>query len=280
MSTSTQSLPPLEFWARVRAELLDRYPGLREDTPILPESHRGPVPPPSVVGSWAGRTWEASFHPPRRFAPELQVGFTTAVRLVDPARMNTEWIPWLYAGERPRVLSKNFFDFDRIIMRYRRREGDFKGTLTGDAALDKRWGIYPYLDDLGAVFRQAAVRDTLSSAAALSPNPRSSLPALAVYGTEATFTVPVLPVAGHAPKVAASLKGFAGILDQLEEQRGSPPASRKPIAMDLLRDEHGRPFPVPRFQCPACGASTHPRYQANLDTEVCEQCGKILYRWT
>jgi predicted RNA-binding Zn-ribbon protein involved in translation (DUF1610 family) len=276
---ASYTVPPLEFWARVREELTQRHPSLREDFPL--ETSRGNKRslPPTVVGSWAGRVWEIQFHPPRFLYPDLQVGITTSTRLVNPAMMPSERLPWLYAGERPGVFSQNVLDFDRIVMRYRRREGDFKGTLLGDAELDRRWGIYPYEDELGSVFRESDIRTILRSAADLSPNSKKSIPALAIYGTEATLTLPVTARPAKAAGVNAAFEGFGRILDRLEERRGGPSASQKPIPMDLLPDERGTPFPVQRFDCPLCGESTHPRYQVNLDTYVCERCGKVLYKW-
>ncbi len=280
MGSSAGPLAPGEFWNRLRAGITDRYAGFRVETPLPTEERRRKAVLPSVVGAWGGRTWEASFREPKPFSPDVLVGITTAARLVEFARMPSEWIPWLYAGERPRVLSKNVFDFDRIIMRYRRREGNFTGTLTGDGELDRRWGIYPYEERLAEVFRDARVRDTLRSFARLSPNPKNAIPTIAVVGTEATLTLPIASLVDHVEGATEAIDRFAHILDRLEEVRGSPPASRRPIDMDLVRDEHGVPFPVPRFPCPICQESTHPRYQANLETEVCEKCGKALYRWS
>ena len=206
----------------------------------------------------------------------MLVGVTTAVRLIEPANMPYEYIPWLYAGERPRVLSKNVADFERIILRYRRRKGNFKGTLTGDPELDRKWGIYPSDDRLASVFHERDVHQFLRSSQEISPNPKSALPTVAVYGTEATFTLPTHALRRIVPKVLSAFDGFGHILDRLEEQHGMGPASRRPISMDIVRDERGMPFPVSRFDCPLCQQVTHPRYQATLETEVCERCGKTL----
>ncbi len=276
-----ERMAPEKFWERVRSEFGHRYPGFHDEAPTDPPTgQRRKRTSPSVVGNFAGRLWEIGFREPRVLAPDLQIGFTTAARLVEPAQMLSQWLPWVYAGERPRVLSKNVFDFDRIIMRYRRREGHFKGTLTGDPELDRRWGIYPYLDEAGEVFREEEVRAVLRLSARLSPNPKSAIPTLAVFGTEATLTLLVDPLPGHVPELTSAFEGFSRILDRLEVRLGSTSARQRPIEMDIVRDEFGGPFPVARFECPVCRVPTHPRYQANLETEVCEKCGKMLYRWT
>lgn len=279
MSPDAPPHSPQGFWEEVCRQYRGRYLGFRVEEPVAGGRRRGPPPAASLVGSWGGRVWEVGFRPARPFYPDTQVGFTTSVRLLEPAQMPFESIPWLFAGERPRVFSKNAFDFDRIIMRYRRREGNFKGTLTGDPALDRRWGIYPFDEALGPVFREDRVLQILKSLESASPNPKNQIPVLAVYGTEATLTMPVVPTADRVPAVVTALEGVGHILDRLEETRGSKPARDRPIPMDLVRDENGVAFPVPRFDCPICGKSTHPRYQANLETEVCEQCGKMLYRF-
>ncbi len=278
MGSDGERVEPAEFWRRMRGALTRKYLGFREEVAVPPEGRpRGRSGPPSVVGEWGGRLWQFGFLEPRTFYPEMQVGITTAVRLVEPVRMPTDPLPWLYAGERPRVFSRNAFDFDRIIMRYRRREGNFRGTLTGDAELDRRWGIYPYDDRLAAVFRSPETHAVLRRAAGISPQPRSSIPALAVFGTETTLTLPTGSSVGEIPATFSVFEGFADILNRLEEANGCRRASQAPIAMDLVRDDLGVPFPVPRFDCPWCRLPTHPRYQSNLDTEVCEKCGKILY---
>lgn len=275
----TSDISPEEFWTRVRGRFAHRYLEFREESALPKEGRRKRPIPPSVVGPWGGRLWQVGFLPPRAFYPDMQVGMTTAVRLVEPGRMLSEKIPWIYAGERPRVFSKSTFDFDRIIMRYRRREGNFKGTLTGDPGLDRHWGIYPWDEELAPIFREPEVRTLLASSAALSPDPKGLLPTLAVYGTEATFTLPISSSKERVDGIIPAFEGFGQVLDRLEAGRGLAPASRRPLVMDLLHDEDGAPFPVVRFDCPVCREPTHPRYQANLEIEVCEKCGKALYLW-
>ena len=272
-------VPPREFWTAVCERFVGRYLGFRTESATPPRAARKAPPPASLVGSWSGRTWEVAFREPRPFYPDTQVGFTTAVRLVEPPQMPFEPAPWLFVGERPRVFSKNAIDFDRIIMRYRRREGNFKGSMTGDAQLDRRWAVYPFDEALEPGFREEPVRKILRSFETVSPNPKNTIPALAVFGTEATLTLPVLPTRDRIPHVMDSFEGLGYILDRIEEARGGVAARVRPIPMDLVHDETGAPFPVPRFDCPVCGRTTHPRYQANLETEVCEVCGKMLYRW-
>ncbi len=101
--------------------------------------------------------------------------------------------------------------------------------------------------------------------------------AVSEIGTETTLTLPTGSSVGEIPATFSVFEGFADILNRLEEANGCRRASQAPIAMDLVRDDLGVPFPVPRFDCPWCRLPTHPRYQSNLDTEVCEKCGKILY---
>jgi hypothetical protein len=266
----------VDFWAQIRRELLHHYPELHEISPKA----TGKSPSramPHVVGAWGGRLWDVAFHPPRVLAPDVLMGVTTAVRLVEPVRMPYEPLPWLYVGRRPRALSRNFLDFDRIVMRYRRREGEFRGELTGDPGFDRDWAVYPCESELASVFREPEARGFLTSAAALGPDPRKELPTLAVFGTEATFTVPLAPRSGSARPAATMIDGFGRILDRLQEVRGIPSARQRSLPMDIKEDETGDPFPVPRFVCPLCSQETHPRFQGNLETEICEKCGKTLY---
>jgi hypothetical protein len=279
MPRTDDSATPEEYWSRVRSRFTRHFLEFREETAAPPDRRPKRLPAPSLVGPWAGRVWEVGFQAPRTFYPDAQVGFTTAARLVQPAKMPSEYLPWVYAGERPRVFSQSHFDFDRIVMRYRRREGNFKGTLTGDAELDRRWGIYPYENDLAGVFHEPKVVEYLRGAAAVSPDPKKLLPTFAVFGTEATFTLPVRIDPDNIPGVVGTFEGFEHILDRLELTRGGISARQRPIPMDVLRDERGVAFPIPRFDCPLCQQSTHPRYQVNLESEVCEKCGGLLYRW-
>jgi hypothetical protein len=278
MRGSDDRLAPAEFWRRVRGRFTHRFLGFHDEPPIPVPGRKAVESLPSLVGPWAGRLWELRFLEPRLLSPDMQVGITTAVRLVEPARMTFHTIPWLYAGMRPGVLTRGSAGTDRIIGRYRRRRTSMRGTLTGDLALDRRWAIYPSDGSLARVFREPEVRAILSDAAKLSPKPQSTVPILAVYGTEATLTLPSDSTAGRVGQVVSSFEGFSLILDRLEERSGLAPASRKEIPMDLLRDDGGAPFPLARLECPLCGATAHPRFNPKYDTEVCEKCGAALYQ--
>ncbi len=188
-------------------------------------------------------------------------------------------MPWLFVGLRPGVMTPGTFDHDRITMRYRRREGNFKGTLTGDPTLDRRWAVYPFDDRLAPIFHDASVVAMLHRMVSFSPNPRSTIPTIAVMGTEATLTIKTAERPELADKLPGTLREFASILDRMEEAMGNPSASRRVLPMDLVRDDQGSPFPVVRFQCPTCQQSAHPRYLPNLDSQVCDKCGKLLYRF-
>ncbi|HXW67397.1 MAG TPA: hypothetical protein VEL82_05940 [Thermoplasmata archaeon] len=272
-------LVPAEFWKRLSARMASQFPGFRSERAVAPPGRRAPSGPPSLVGPAAGRLWELSFLEPRLFSPEMQVGITTSVRLIDPPAMPHYRMPWLYAGIRPRVFSRGSVGTDRILERYRQGRGSAKGTRTGDADLDRRWVVYTYDAGMAAVYREAEVHRFLRAAAALSPHPERDLPTLAVYGTEATLTLPTTSEPERVAGIVAAFEGCSHVLDRLEASRGMPPASTQPILMDLLHDDAGIPFPLPRFECPWCHRMTHPRFHPNFNTEVCEKCGQALYQW-
>jgi len=279
MSSTETPLAPSEYWRRIRRRFTSRYLGFREEGAVAPPGGRAPATGLSLVGPWAGRLWDVQFLEPRILSPDMQVGVSTAVRLVEPADMPTHTIPWLYVGVRPGVFTRGSAGTDRILERYRRRRENAKGALTGDAELDRRWAVYASEEDLAFVFRDRTVQQFLRSAAKISPNPTRDYPTVAVYGTEAALTLPTGSSPDQVGAVAGAFEGFAHVLDRLEEVRGLEPASRTPLAMDLVRDEAGAPFPLARFPCPLCHESTHPRFEGKLDTEVCERCRKGLYRW-
>ncbi len=210
------------------------------------------------------------------FAPEVILGFSTSVRLVPPKTSQLESVPWYYAGPRPRVFSRNYLDYDRIIMRYRRREGDMKGTKTGDAEFDRRWAVYPFDPVLGDALRDPTYRRMFTDAAAAGPR-RAESPTIAIFGMGAILSVTVEPREDTAVAVAPLLGQYSSFLDRLETLRGLPAASHEPIPVDYLPDESNMLYPVPRIRCPTCGAQSHPRYMTNVDTEVCDKCRASLY---
>lgn len=270
-------LAPADFWARLQSRFISRYPGFAREAAVQVPGRRPPAGPTSLVGPAAGRLWEVSFLEPRFLAPDMQVGVTTAVRLVDPADMPHRAMPWLYVGIRPGVFTRGSIGVDRILEKYRSGRGNMKGAGTGDPELDRRWGVYTFDSALADVFRAPDVHRALRAGATLAPNPRGDLPTLAVYGTEATLTLPLTSAASGLTGVPAAFDGFALVLDRLESARGIEPASRRPIPMDVMRDDMGVPFPTPRFACPWCHEMTHPRFQPNLNIEVCEKCRQALY---
>jgi len=277
MASTDEPLAPSEFWERVKKRFIREFPGFHEEVAIPVPGRRLPATAPSLVGTWAGRMWQLDFLEPRLLSPDMQVGVTTAVRLVDPARMPDVPIPWLYVGARLGVFTRGSAGTDRIIGLYRLRRLPMKGAGTGNAELDRKWAVFPSDPDLASVFRIAEVQATLQQFAALSPN--KELPVLAVFGSEATLTLPTGSSSARVGRVVTAFQGLSRVLDRLEEVRGLPPASRAAIPMDLMHDELGSPFPLARWTCPWCHQTVHPRFQPNLGTEVCEKCGKGFYVW-
>ena len=279
MAQRDSRIAPTEYWNRVRRRFTSRFLEFREEVTLpVPGGRSSGSPSSSLVGPWSGRLWEIRFLAPTFFFPDMQAGITTAVRLVEPTRMPAEFMPWLYAGMRPGIFTRGSAGTDRILTRYRHLREPLNGTLTGDPNLDRRWAIYPYDDALAGVFRDPEVHGILRGSSALSPDSNRHLPTLAVYGTEATITLPTDSSEDRVNGVVSAFEGFSRILDRLEQSRGAIPASRRPLVMDLLHDESGAPFPVPRFDCPWCMQATHPRFNPNADTEACEKCGRALYR--
>lgn len=217
-----------------------------------------------------------AFHGGRLFAPEPILGYTTAVRLVSLDQGLVESVPWYYAGPRPSTFSRNSLDYDRIIMRYRRREGDLEGARTGDVQFDRRWAVFPFDPVLGEALRDSQLRELFFSAASAGPRKAES-PTVAIFGMEATFSVTVELRSDTATTAATLLGQFSALLDRLETLRGLPSASRTPILVDYLPDESDLLYPVPRLRCPSCGADSHPRYMPHVETEVCDKCRKSLY---
>lgn len=260
----------------MKSELTHRFPALTSGkTPPL-ESGKIARSIQRLVGTVNGRGWEVAFYGGRTLAPETILGFSTSVRLVPPATSQLESIPWYYAGPRPRVFSRNYLDYDRIIMRYRRREGNMHGTRTGDVQFDRRWAVYPFDPVLGEALRDPSYRKLFTDAAAVGPR-RAESPTIAIFGMGAILSVTVDLREDTAVAVAPLLGQYASFLDRLETLRGLPPASHDPIPVDYLPDESDMVYPVPRIQCPTCGAVSHPRYMTNVETEVCDKCRTPLY---
>lgn len=275
LGSSTEVLSPPQFWDRVRAEHLRRYPGLSPASPAAqPEKARKSIH--RLTGSVNGRGWEVAFYPGRVLAPESILGYTTSVRLLAPEKFQTETVPWYYAGPRPKAFSRVYLDYDRIIMRYRRREGDLRGALTSDPSFDRRWSVYPSDPNMGEALRDPKLREIFEGAAAVGPK-RAESPTIAVFGTEATFSVTVELRSDGPARLAPLFGQFSTFLDRLESLRGLPPASQVPIPVDYLPDESDMLYPVPRFRCPSCRAESHPRFMVRVETEVCDKCGKSLY---
>ncbi len=278
MARPDTRLPAREFWTQVRHRFTGRYLEFHEEPSVPVPGRRATAALPSLVGPWAGRLWEVRFLEPRVLSPDMQVGMTTASRLADPDQMPHEPMPWVYAGARPGVFTRSSIGTDRILARYRRTRKSVKGSGTGDPELDRRWAVYAFDEALDPVFRTPEVTEVLRGAAGLAPSIGRDLPTFAVYGTEATLTLPTDATTGRVGRVLTSFEGFGRFLDRLEEQRGLPAASTEAIPMDLRRDDTGAPFPLARFPCPWCRATVHARYEPNIDTEVCEQCQKPLYQ--
>jgi hypothetical protein len=280
MSSSLPSgkiTPPDPVWARLSAALLRANSDFSESS--RHPSNARPLLDTPLVGSGFGRTWEVRFHRPRFLAPDRVVGVTTGIRWDEPQNMGLDSIPWLYIGARPRALTRSNLELDRIIMRYKRTEGNLRGVTTGDPNFDRRWAVYPSRPAVGAVMQDAAARKWLSDLADLRPRPGDDLPAIAAFGTTVVLSV-VVDSSDRSEEVTAALpRSFGRFLDEVEISVSERPASAQALTMDLIPDELGYPVPTLRFRCPACGEETHPRYQSNLETEVCDRCGKSLYRY-
>ncbi len=280
MAGNGTSLAPMEFWGRIQDRVISRFPEFRREAAVAPPGGRAPSGPDSLVGPASGRIWEVRFLAPKLLSPDIQVGFTTAVRLVDPPAMPHYAIPFLYVGLRPGVFTRGSVGTDRIFEKYKSGGGPRHGAGTGDAEFDRRWVVYTHDTGLAAVFRQPEVLRVLRRAAALSPAPNGDLPTLAVLGTEATVTLPTAARSDRVAGIVSALEGTSMVLDRLESARGLPPASQSPLPMDVLHDDTGVPFPLARFECPWCHEVTHPKFHPNFNTETCEKCGQVLYRFT
>jgi hypothetical protein len=272
---AVEQLSAQDFWQKFKTEYLRRYPGLAMPG-ALSTAKKTPKSLVRLTGTVFGRGWEVAFFPGKFLAPESIVGFTTSVRLIPPDRSLTETVPWYYAGPRPHALSRTFLDYDRIIMRYRRREGDLRGALTSDPDFDRRWAVYPSDSAMGEALRDPKFRQMFATSVSAGPR-RAESPTVAIFGTEATYSVTVQLRSDVPSILGPMLDQFSALLDQLESLRGLPPARRVPIPVDYLPDEAELLYPVPRVHCPNCGAETHPRFMVRVETEVCDKCGKSLY---
>lgn len=275
LGSSVEWLSPHDYWQRLESGLLRRYPELAPGGPS-PGSPRVAQEIRRLIGTVGGRGWEVAFYGGRTLAPETILGFSTSVRLVSLENSRLETAPWYYAGPRPRVFSRAYLDYDRIIMRYRRREGEMRGALTGDRRFDKRWAIYAFDPVLGEALREPAFHRFFESAAELGP-PRAESPTIAIFGLEAILSVTVELRSDRVASAVPLLGEFSTFLDRLEALRGLRPASRSPQSVDYLPDESDLLYPVPRIRCPSCHEESHPRYMPNLETEACDKCRASLY---
>jgi hypothetical protein len=263
-------------WSQVRRAVQRENAGFRDARRIAVRGRALTDLP--VVGTAYGRSWEVRFHRPRFLYPDRILGLTTGIRWTDPATMRRSMIPWLYIGARPRAFSRANLELDRIMMRYKRTEGDLRGLSTGDAPFDKKWAVYASHPEIGEVMREAIFRKWLADLAELRPRRGDDLPTIASLGGTAVLSL-VIDSSTRSVQTAANLpRTFGGFLDKIETTVGQVPAGSRPLTMDLMPDELGYPVPVLRFTCPLCGQQTHPRHQPNVDTDVCDQCGKSLYR--
>jgi hypothetical protein len=273
-SGSPTTLDPV--WARMRNELLRVNREFR-DAKRVPSKAR-PLADPPLVGPGRGRLWEVRFHRPRFSASYRVVGVTTAIRWDEPENMRNDSVPWLYVGARPRAFTRSSLELDRIVMRYKRSEGDLRGLATGDEEFDRRWAVYAPRPAVGDVMRDPATRRWLNDLAELRPRRGDDLPVVASFGATAILSI-VVDESDRSVKTSGELpQSFGNFLDHLETAVGEAPASVRTLPMELVPDELGYPVPVIRFRCSFCGQETHPRYQPAVDTEVCDRCGKGLYR--
>ncbi len=275
IGASFEWLTPAEYWDRLRSAFTRRYPTLSPGAPA-PGSPKMAKEIRRLIGTVNGRGWEVAFYGGRTLRPETILGLSTSVRLVPMENSRLETIPWYYAGPRPRVFSRAFLDYDRIIMRYRRREGQMNGSLTGDRPFDKRWAIYPFDDELGSALKEPTLHQFFESAARLGPR-RSESPTIAIFGLSAVLSVTVELRSDQVAAAPPLLGQFSAFLDRLEELRGLPPASRAPQSIDYLPDESDLMYPVPKIRCPSCRNDSHPRYMPHLETEICDKCRAPLY---
>lgn len=263
-------------WGRIRRATLSAYSSFRDAPQVVPKVP--PLPDLPLTGAAFGRLWEVRFHRPRFLSPDRIVGVTTGIRWGEPDQLRTKPTPWVYIGARPRAFSRASLELDRLLMRYKRAEGDMRGIPTGDPAFDRAWAVYSSGPEIGEVMRRPPNQQWLSQLAELRPRRKDDLPVIACLGGTAILSV-VVDDSDRAVRVSSELPRTLGhFLDEVETAVGVRPASLVPLAMDSLPDETGYAVPTLRFTCAACGQETHARHQPNVDVDVCDRCGKSLYR--
>lgn len=103
------------------------------------------------------------------------------------------------------------------------------------------------------------------------------MPTVASVGTTVALGFVVSDSEDTVRQSGPLVQTFSQLLDAIELSTGNPPASRAPLAMDLLPDGTGFPSPTLRFRCAHCGQETHPRFVPDFHTEICGQCRKGIY---
>lgn len=273
--SSNQTADPV--WTRLSLALKQENPDFREARPL--QTSVPLLADPPLVGSAVGRMWEVRFLRSRFMARHPIVGLTTGIGWIDPAKMRREPIPWFYVGPRPRLLARTNAELDRFMQWYRRSEGHTGGVPTGDAHFDRQWVVYASRPEVAYVLGKPAYRNILRGFAELRPNRSDDLPTVTIVGSTAVLSLVVGDSDTIVRGVAHLPQAFGNLLDQIEAAVGQVPAGSRPLAMDFVPDETGYPEPALRLQCSNCGQETHPRHRLDLETDLCDGCGKSFYQF-
>lgn len=266
-------------WARIRSALLQSNREFRDATfsPNQSTGKKAPLKDPPLVGAAFGRLWAVSYHRPTYFSPDQILDVQTAIRWDEPERMAQYETPWLYIGGRRRIFSRMSPDIDRIFEKQRLAERSLTGYQTGDPEFDRQWAFYVYRSRPSEVLRIPERRRWLQALADLRPRRRDEMPTVASVGTTVALGFVVSDSEDTVRQSGPLVQTFSQLLDAIELSTGNPPASRAPLAMDLLPDGTGFPSPTLRFRCAHCGQETHPRFVPDFHTEICGQCRKGIY---
>ena len=262
-------------WARLSRALVRQNPDFRAANPV--RSSVSPLADLPLVGSAFGRKWEIRYLRPRFLGLHRVVGLTTGIRWSDPPKMRNEPIPWLYVGPRPRLLSRSNAELDRVMQWSRQAEGHVRGISTGDREFDRHWLVYASRPEVAFVLGNPVHRRVLTGLAELRLGRNVDLPTITSIGTIAVLSLAVGDSETAAYGAAQLPRVFGGLLDQFEAAAGRVPASSVPLPMDFVSDETGYPEPALRLRCTYCGQDTHPRHRLDLETDLCDQCGKSFY---
>lgn len=264
-------------WARLSRALVRENPDFRTANPMRPSV--SPLADLPLVGTAVGRKWEVRYLRPRFLATHRVVGLTTGIRWSDPPKMRNEPIPWLYVGPRPGLLARSSAELDRVMQWSRQSEGHIRGISTGDREFDRHWLVYASRPEVAFVLGNPVHRRALTGLAELRSGRSGDIPTITSIGTTAVLSLIVSDSDATAQGAARLPRMFGSLLDQFEAAAGRVPASSVPLAMDFVPDETGYPEPALRLRCTYCGQDAHPRHRLDLETDLCDQCGKSFYQF-